>query len=481
MGPRSQSHRVNDRPWPPPGPHPGCAAQVEATSREPPVAAGEGVMPTTPGSKSTSASYVPGAQARHPRTHTWRARPVTWRTYLRAVGPGLVAGASDTDPTTVATIAVIGADTAYGMGWCVLLLFPVIVVIQSVATRVGMASRLDLQEAVTAIYRPALGRLLLGSILLVNIVTVAADLEAGATALGLLTSQDWHWFAAPLSLVLLAAVMLLGYHVLQRAMKYLLLALLAYAVAAVLAHPDWAAVARGSLIPHLHWSQDFLFNVLSLIGTTATSYVYVWQTISQSEEKLPWRWHRVRQFDALAGSLFATLVFWFILVATGATLGVRGLRINTAQDAAQSLRPVAGAWASDVFALGLLASALVALPVIMATTAYVTGAHLNWRRGLSLRPREAPKFFAAMGASVAAGLAATYADLSPIQLLYWVGVAGAIGTPVGLVMLLRVASHPGLMNGRVLGVPMKAAGWAITTVITTVSALGLYQLITTGP
>ncbi len=438
-------------------------------------------MSTTPGSRTKASSFLSGIQNRSPRTQKSRAWPITWRTYLRAVGPGLIAGASDTDPTTVATLAVIGAGTVYGMGWCVLLLFPLIGVIQSIATRVGVAGRLDLQEAVSMMYRPAVGRLLLGSILAVNIVTIAADLEAGSTALSLLTGQDWRWFAAPLSLVLLAAVMLLGYHVLQRALKYLLLILLAYAAAAVLAHPDWAAVARGSLIPRVHWNKTFLFDLLSLIGTTATSYVYVWQTISQSEEKVPWHWHRVRQFDALAGSLFATVVFWFILIATGATLGVHGLNADTAQEAAQSLRPVAGAWAGELFGLGLLASALVALPVITATTAYVTGAHLNWRRGLSLRPREAPKFFASMAASVLVGLAATYAEIPPIRLLYWAGVVGAIGTPIGLVFLLRTASHHELMDGHAIGPRTKAAGWAITVLITAVSALGLYQLVLTGP
>ncbi|WEB43596.1 divalent metal cation transporter [Streptomyces yunnanensis] len=438
-------------------------------------------MSSTPEPKTTTDSISSEISGEVGRSHDRRTWAVTWRTYLRAVGPGLIAGASDTDPTTVATIAIIGAGTVYGMGWCVLLLFPVIAVIQSIATRVGVAGRLDLQAAVRAIYRPALGWLLLGSILVVNIVTIAADLEAGAAALGLLTGGDWRLFAAPLSVVLLAAVMLLGYHALQRAMKYLLLVLLAYAATAVLAHPDWGAVARGSLVPRVQWNRDFLFNVLSLIGTTATSYVYVWQTISQSEEKIPWHWHRVRQFDAVAGSLFATVVFWFILVATGATLGVNGLSVETAQDAARSLRPVAGAWAGSLFALGLLASALVALPVIIATTAYVTGTHLNWRRGLSLRPREAPKFFAAMGASVLVGLAAASAGMSPIQLLYWAGVVGAFGAPVGLAVLVGVASNSELMDGHAIGTGMKTAGWSIAVLITLVSAAGLYQLIAVGP
>ncbi|MGA5135493.1 NRAMP family divalent metal transporter [Streptomyces olivoreticuli] len=408
--------------------------------------------------------------------------PVTgWRNYLRALGPGLIAGASDVDPTTVATIAVIGAGTVYDMGWMVLLLFPLIAVIQTIGTRVGVASQLDLQAAAAQLYGKTLRWLLLGSILAVNIVTIAADLEAGATAVGLLTGADWRWFVAPLSLILLGAVFLLGYHVLQRALKYLLLVLLAYAVAAVMAHPHWAAVAGGSLVPHLHMTRAFLFNTLSLTGTTATSYVYVWQTISQAEEKVPWRWYPIRRGDAVLGSLFAVAVFWFILIATGATLGINHLDVNTAQDAAQALRPVAGAWAGDLFALGLLASALVALPVIMSTTAYVTGAHLNWRRGLSLRPSQAPKFFAALAVSVLVGSVVSIADISPIQLLYWSGVAGAIATPIGLAMLLKVASNTRVMAGRQIGPGMKTTGWTITAAITLVSTLGLYQLITTGP
>ncbi|RLU96773.1 hypothetical protein CTZ27_17385 [Streptomyces griseocarneus] len=439
-------------------------------------------MPSRHGRQTASDSTPSGLPGECPDAPARRPDPaVTWRSCLRAVGPGLVAGASDTDPTTVATIAVIGSETVYGMGWCVLALFPCIAVIQSIATRVGVASGLDLQAAVAATHTPAVRRLLLLSVLAVNIVTIAADLEAGAAALGLLTGRDWRWFAAPLSLVLLAAVLLLGYHALQRAMKYLLLVLLAYAAAAVLAHPDWGAVARGTFVPRIHWNREFLFNTLSLTGTTATSYVYVWQTLSQSEERVPWHRHRLRQFDALAGGIFATAVFWCILVATGATLGVRGLTVETAQDAAQSLRPVAGAWAGDLFACGLLASALVALPVITATTAYVTGTHLNWPCGLSLRLRDAPRFFAAMGVSVLVGLAATLVGIAPVQLLYWSGVVGAVGTPVGLALLLRVAAHPALMNGRVIGRATKAAGWAVTALITAVGVAGLVQLLAQGP
>ena len=406
------------------------------------------------------------------------AQPLRPRDYVRAIGPGVISGASDADPTTVATIAVIGAGTIYGLGWLTLLLFPLIAVVQSIATRVGMAGRVDLQTAVTNTRGPAAQWSLLISIVAVNIVTIAADLEGGAAAAGLIFRQDWRWFVVPLSVVLLAGLLFAGYQVMQRALKYLLLCLLAYAVAAVLARPDWAAVAAGSLVPHIHWDSGYLSDVMSLVGTTLTGYVYFWQTVGQAEDHVPWRLHRARQTDSLLGSLFAAAVFWFILIASGATLGVHHLSAGTAQGAAQALRPVAGPFAGDLFAVGLLASAMIALPVIMATTAYATGAHLDWRRGLSLKVREAPLFYTALALSLLLGAAAAYSGVSPIRLLFTAGIVGAVATPLGLAMLLTVAADKHLMNGHALTPGLKTAGWTITIAITLISAVYFYQLFT---
>ena len=157
---------------------------------------------------------------------------------------------------------------------------------------------------------------------------------------------------------------------------------------------------------------------MSLAGTTLTGYAYFWQTVGQAEDQVPWRLHRARQADSLLGSLSAVAMFWFILIASGATLGVHHLAAGTAQGAAQALRPVAG----DLFAFGLLASALIALPVIMATSAYATGARLDWRRGLSLK-------CAPGGAVLLLGAAAAYSGVSPIRLLFTAGIVSAAGTP----------------------------------------------------
>jgi Mn2+/Fe2+ NRAMP family transporter len=216
---------------------------------------------------------------------------------------------------------------------------------------------------------------------------------------------------------------------------------------------------------------------MSLIGTTLTSYVYVWQTIGQAEDRVPWRWHRARQTDAVTGSFFAVLVFWCILVATGATLGVNHVSAETAQGASEALRPAAGRFAGDLFALGLLASSVVALPVIMATTAYATGAHFSWSGGLSLKVREAPLFYGAVSASILLGAVADYAGVAPIRLLFVAGIVGAVGTPLGLVMLMRVATNRRIMRGHALSPGMRWVGWSVTALISLVSAVCLLWIV----
>ena len=402
-----------------------------------------------------------------------------WRRFPGVIGPGVVSGAADTDPTTVATMAVIGAGTIYGLCWLTILLFPIIAVVQIISTQVGAASRCDLQTLVTRSRGRLLRWLLLVSIVSVNVVTIAADLEGGAAAVGLLVHRDWRWFVLPLSVVWLTVLLVIGYHRIQRVLQYVLLCLFSYGAAAFFAFPDWAAVAGGSVIPHVEWNYEYLADMLSLLGTTLTSYVYVWQTIALAEEQSCAATLRARKLDAVLGSFVAVAVCWFILVATGATLGVHHRHIDTAAQAAQALRPVAGAWAGALFAVGLLASALVALPVLMATTAYVTGAQMNWRRGLSCTLRQAPLFYAALCAAALLGAALAFSDISPIRLLFVAGIIGGIATPLGLILLLVAAGDRHLMNDQPVSRRIRVAGWLITIMVGGLDLLYLAQQVGT--
>jgi len=395
------------------------------------------------------------------------------------IGPGLIAGASDVDPTTVAAIAVVGASTMYGLAWLTVLLLPMLAVIQIIATRVGYFSREDLQTSVAHRYGPAGRWLLLSSVLGVTAITIAADLDAGAAAAGLLVGIDGRWFVIPVGVATLALLFLHDYDQVTRILRYLLVCLFAYALAAVVAHPHWAAVAHASVVPQFRLTSDWTAGALALLGTTLTSYVYVWQTIEEAEDAVsPRASLKVKQRGAVLGIGFAVVIFWAILIATGATLGVHHIHVNTAQDAARALRPIAGRWANDIFAFGLLASAMVALPVLVATCAYVTGAEFHWHTGLSTSIRHAPQFYATLLAAVALGAVIALSDLNPIRVLFGASVIGGLATPIGLIFLLAIANNAEAMHGHPIPRPLNLAGWAVVVIIAAAGAFAVGQAVT---
>lgn len=362
-------------------------------------------------------------------------------------------------------MAVIGASTVFGLSWLALLMFPVLAGIQVIASRVGTASGTDLQSCVKRRFGRRSQIALLVSVLAVSVVTLAADVEGGAAAVGLLVGADWHWFVFPLAGALLVLVIAGAYGQVQRVLRYAVLCLLAYVAAAFLAHVRWAAVARSTFEPTFHLTSSYVSGVLALAGTTLTSYVYVWQTIEEAEDAPDAGQASGRQAGATIGILVSVTLSWFILVATGATLGVHHLPVVTAQEAAQALRPVAGAAASKLFGFGLLASAVVALPVITSTCGYVAAAAVGWPRGLSQPLARALPFYAVMAAVVGVAVALAFSGIAPIRLLYVASIAGGLGTPLGMVYLLVVAGDHRIMGGRPVGPWLKAWGWLVTVLV----------------
>jgi len=424
---------------------------------------------------------LPGsATSGHDRPTAREDRPVPERPsdYLRALGPGLVAGASDTDPTTVGAIVVIGATTVFGLAWLTLLIAPALIVVQVVATRLGVLAGRDLQSVARERFHPAVRLALLLSVVAVTVLTLAADLQAGASAIGLLTGAPSGWLVAPLAVVIVALLCLGTHAAVLRVLKYLALALLAYAASALVTRIDWSRVGYHSVIPTLHWNHDYLAGALALLGTTITSYVYVWQTVVVAEERPARSWLRAREADAAIGIAFAVAITWFILVAAGATLGVHHQHVQTAEDAARSLRPLAGTGASALFGVGLLASALVAVPVLMSTAASVVGAEFGWRRGLSEPLRRAPRFYAALALATAAALLITVSHAGAIQLLFSASIAGGIGAPIGLACLVVAASDPSVMHGEPIRRALRAAAWSVTAVLSVMSVLYLVDSLT---
>src|SRR5947209_2542600 len=393
---------------------------------------------------------------------------------LRILGPGVVAGASDNDPTTVATVAVVGSTTAYALGWLALLIFPMLAVVQLIAARVGFVTRKNLADLVLARFGMSWSRVFVLSVVPVTVITLAADMKAGAAALALLTSLDLRWFILPLSAFALAIPVLGSYGKDKPSLQGIALAFLAYVVAAFAARPNWATVLHDSFVPSLKWTSDYTKGALALLGTTLTSYVYVWETVELAEEPDSDETLRDAELDASIGAFFVVVTFWFILIATAATLGVHHHEVQTADDAARALRPFAGAAASALFGVGLLASALLVLPVLMAVTAYLLGCERDWPRRLARPISEAREFYAAMAIAVAVAASISFLSISPIRILFVASIAGGVATPVSLIFLVLVGRDRVTMGGRRISPGLMIAGYAIALIVT---ASGLAALI----
>ena len=362
----------------------------------------------------------------------------------------------------------------FGLAWLALLVAPALIVVQVIATRLGVVGGTDLATAARARFRPAVQHAVAGSIVAVTVLTLAADLSAGAAAIGLLAGISAKWLVAPLAAVIVGLLVLGTNEGVVRVLKYLTLALLAYAVSAVLTHVSWGQVLHHSLVPSFALTHDDIAGALALLGTTITSYVFVWQTIELAHQRRTPERLGAAERDAAFGIVFAVVIIWFILVATGATLGIHHETVQTSQDAARALAPLAGSAASTVFGIGLLASALIAVPVLMSTAAYVVGAEFGWRRGLSEPLARAPRFYAALAVTSTAAVVVTLVHVSAIRLLFYASIAGGIGTPVALGCLLVLARDRTVMRGRPIGRMLGAAGWAVTATMGLLS--GLYVL-----
>lgn len=275
---------------------------------------------------------------------------------LRGIGPELVAGASDNDPTNVGTAVAVGAATGYQLAWVALLVAPMLGVVQSIAAQVGSVARSDLQTLTVKRCGRGVAVVLLVSVVVVNVVTIAADLHAGAAGLGLLVGLQARWFVLPLGLALIGLLLVGGYDEVVGVLRYLLLGFAAFAVAAVLAHPDWWRLTRDSLVPTLSLHHDMLAGALALLGTTLTSYVYVWEIIQRGVEEpadvTEGRGLARTRLAATLSGVYTAVIFWSMLVASAATLGRQHEWVTSARQAAKALRPLAGPLAENLFAIG---------------------------------------------------------------------------------------------------------------------------------
>ena len=402
------------------------------------------------------------------------------RRFTLGFGPGLVSGASANDPTTVGSIAVVGAATGYGLAWLVVLLLPILAVVQAIAASVAAVSGMSLQQAITRTCGRGPALLSAAAIVGISLFTLGADLQAGAQALALLCGIPYYLLVVPIVAAAYWVLAAKSYLRIERVLASMTLIFLCYVASAILARPNWGDVLRSIVLPHFSLAPAYAIGALALLGTTLTSYVYFWESIEIAERRTAGSELRAARSDAAFGMLVAGSSFLFILIAGAATSGIHHVTIQTAGDAASALRPLAGAWDQRLFGAGLFASAAIAIPVIAATNGYVVAQLLELPASLTLRPTQAPAFYRVIFLSLALAGGLALLPIPMISLLYWVSVAAGVATPVTLTLTMIVAQNRELMRGRPISLPLAFAGWTIVAIVTFSALSVLFVALRSG-
>ncbi|MFL6659137.1 MAG: NRAMP family divalent metal transporter [Massilia sp.] len=401
--------------------------------------------------------------------------------WMSKLGPGLIAGAADDDPSGIATYSQAGAQFGFGMLWTLVLTYPLMVGIQIISARIGRVTGHGLATNIRRHYPLAMLYAIVGLLLLANTINIAADVAAMGDALKLVIGGQAHWYAVGFGLLSVLLQVFIPYSSYVRLLKWLTLALLTYVGTVFVVHIPWATVAReGIAMPRLPWSGAFITTIVAVFGTTISPYLFFWQASQEVEElkaddaahalkKAPKRarmdFSRI-QLDTYVGMGFSNLVAFFIMLTTAVTLHAHGVtEITSSAQAAAALKPVAGNFAFFLFAMGIIGTGLLAVPVLAGSAAYAVAGAFRWRSSLEHAPSVAPKFYGIIAVATLVGTALVFAPFDPIKGLYWSAVInGVISVPImGIMMLL--ASRCDVMGRLVIGRRLKVVGWLCTGVM----------------
>jgi len=412
--------------------------------------------------------------ARAPRQATKKKGPAG------LIGPGLLTGASDDDPSGIGTYAQVGAQFGFGLLWTMLFSYPLMVAAQLVCARIGRVTGQGLAGNLRE-HMPRWALWPLVTLLLVaNTINIGADLGAMGEGVHLLLPGHAGWYTVGFGLLSLALEVLVPYHRYVNVLKWLTLALLAYVAAAFVVDIPWGRVVHDTLLPPLSLGKDYVTAIVAIFGTTISPYMFFWQASQEVEElaacaedralrvapqQASAQLHRIG-IDTYVGMGVSNLVGFFIVLTTAATLHAHGQHdIQSAAQTAQALRPLAGEFASALFAMGMVGTGLLAVPVLAGSAAYAVGETMRWNASLENKPGRAPRFYAVIAIATLVGTALNFLHLNPIKALFWTAVInGVIAVPM-LAAVMVVAAKEQAMGRFAISGGLRAMGWITTAVM----------------
>ena len=404
------------------------------------------------------------------------------------LGPGLITGAADDDPSGIATYSQAGAQFGYNMLWTVVLTLPLMVAIQVISAKIGRVSGHGLATNIHKHYPGWLLYGIVGLLLIANTVNIAADVAAMGDALKLLIGGPAHWYAFGFGLLSLTLQILIPYTSYVRVLKWLTLALFAYVGIVFVVHIPWHLVLIKTFFPHVTWNADYITVVVALFGTTISPYLFFWQASQEVEEQLATpdakpiidapdqaesNFYRIK-VDTIIGMAFSNIVAFFIVLTTAVTLNLHGITdIQTSAQAASALRPIAGEFAFFLFATGIIGTGLLAIPVLAGSAAYAMAGALQWKNSLALKPAMAKRFYGIIAIATLIGVAFCFTPIDPMKALFWSAVInGVISVPIMVVMML-MASRTDIMGQFVISKRLRVVGWLCTSVMA-VAVIGMF-------
>lgn len=409
------------------------------------------------------------------------ARPRGVLGWLRVLGPGLVTGASDDDPSGVGTYSQVGSQFGNGLLWTPLFTFPLMVAVQELCARIALQTGVGLATALRRRFPTWLVLVCIAALFIANTINAGADLGAVAAGGSLLTRGAVRqlWLVVPVAVLVLALQFFLTYGTLFKIFKWLTVALFAYVIEGFIVHPDAGRLLAASVVPHVELSKEYIAAIVAVFGTTISPYLFFWQASSEVDEmraagKLTEKQRRgarpselrAARVDIAVGMFFSNLVMYFIIATTAAVLHAHGkTEVQTADQAAQALAPLAGQWAFVVFALGMIGTGLLAIPILTASGAYAVKDFFGLEGALADKPKQSPTFYAIMALATLAGLAINLVGIDPIRALYVTAIINGLVAPPLLVLIVLLGSSREVMGGRASGALSKTLCWVATGVM----------------
>jgi len=416
-------------------------------------------------------------------------RPQWIRSLLKSLGPGVITGAADDDPSGIATYSVAGAQFGTNLLWTALITWPLMAAVQVMCARIGKVTGQGLAANFKQRFPRWLLLVFIAALLAANTVNIAADLAGMADAAAMLSGINSHWFVVVFALLISWATVRLRYQQIANVLKWLVLVLFAYPVTAFVVGADWGQVLHATFIPSLPHSREEWAMLVAILGTTISPYLFFWQASEEVEEEksagqssLALRRGatpqelELRNVDVGVGAFFSNIVMFFIILTTAITLNRHGImQIETSRQAAEALRPFAGNFAATLFTLGIVGVGFLAIPTLAGSTAYAFAETLGWRQGLNKELRQARWFYALILFSTGVGVALDFIGINPVKALYWTAVINGLLAPFLLIAILIVAADKKLMQGQ----PSSRLGWivvAVTTIAMFVAGVAMFVM-----